>query len=311
MHLSPITSFVLFTLLVSGFSVGLEAQEPEADSKKLPVSIAEKANDGFKPPPPLDNVVVLEEVVVTATRVEGGGRRRSTAAGRKELDSSDQTDMDGFFDDIDGLSTLGGDDEGNSFSINGLSPDLSKVTLDGQGFGEGRGNGGMGAGDLSPDMILRVDVYRTPAAYMEEGGSGGLVNLQMRNPLDIPRPSTSIRAKLGYVPDKGNFSPSANLFLGRPSDNKKFGYMLSLNLDDRTRQYGSQIISSWDLQQFDGRPAFIPNQVRSDAVKIDERRVLANLTLGFRPHRSLDINGKLFLSQRYKDTESDSLQHRL
>jgi len=311
MHVSSITSIILFAFLVSGFSTGLKAQEPEVESKKPTVITAEKTSDGFKPPPPLDSVVVLEEVVVTATRVEGGGKRRSTVAGRKELDNSDQTDMDGFFDDIDGLSTLGGDDEGNSFSINGLSADLSKVTLDGQGFGEGRGNGGIGAGDLSPDMILRVDVYKTPTASMEEGGSGGLVNLQMRNPLDIPLPSTSIRAKLGYVPDKGNFSPSANLFLGRPSENRKFGYMLSLNLDDRSRQYGSQIISSWDLQEFDGRPAFIPNQVRSDAVRIDERRVLANLTLGFRPHPSLDINGKLFLSQRYKDTESDSLQHRL
>ena len=263
------------------------------------------------PPSPSDSSAALEEVVVTATRVEGGGKRRSTAAGRKELDNSDQTDMDGFFDDIDGLSTLGGDDEGNSFSINGLSPDLSKVTLNGQGFGEGRGNGGLGAGDLSPDMILRVDIYKTPAASMEEGGSGGLVNLQMRNPLDIPRASTSIRAKLGYVPDKSNFSPSANLFLGRPSENKKFGYMLSLNLDDRTRQYGSQIISSWDLQEFDGRPAFIPNQVRSDAVEIGESRILASLVLSFRPHPSLDINGKLFLSQQHKDTASDSLQHRL
>jgi hypothetical protein len=38
MHVSSITFIVLFTFLVSGFSVGLEAQEPEADSKKSPLS---------------------------------------------------------------------------------------------------------------------------------------------------------------------------------------------------------------------------------------------------------------------------------
>ena len=60
-----------------------------------------------------------------ARRIEGSGGRGRAAAGRDVLDKSDQTDMEGFFDEIDGLSTLGGDGEGNAFSIDGLSPDLS------------------------------------------------------------------------------------------------------------------------------------------------------------------------------------------
>ena len=96
MQVSPISFIILFAFLVSGISTGLKAQEPEAESKKPTVSTAEKISDGFRPQPPLDSIVVLEEVVVTATRVEGGGKRRSTAAGRKELDNSDQTDMDGL-----------------------------------------------------------------------------------------------------------------------------------------------------------------------------------------------------------------------
>ena len=313
-------SVIQFSVLIFVFSTGLKAQLSQAEIKieatpstvaQADAPVGQRIDHSIIPQSPVYSLEVLEEVVVTTTRVEGGKNRRQTAAGRDQLDGSDQTDMDGFFDDIDGLSTLGGDDDGNAFSLNGLSPDLSKVTLNGQGFGEGRGNGGLGAGDLPPDMILRVDIFKTPAASMEEGGSGGLVNLQMRSPLDIPRPSTSIKGKLAYVPDKGNLNPSANFFFGRPSENKTFGYMLSLNLDNRTRQYGSQIVSSWNLDVYDGRPAYIPNQVRSDAVKIDESRALGSLVLGFRPHPSLDISAKLFLSQQHKDTESDSLQHRL
>ncbi|MCP4047883.1 MAG: TonB-dependent receptor plug domain-containing protein, partial [Gammaproteobacteria bacterium] len=314
-------SIVLFLILGVVLSQGAVAQQKEDSAVEVPASDPEQTDNSVDkgklvvtmpaPPPPIDASMILEEVVVTAARVEGGGNRRRTAAGRKDLDGSDQTDMEGFFDDIDGLSTLGGDDEGNAFSLNGLSPDLSKVTLDGQGFGQGRGSGGLGAGDLPTDMILRVDIFKTPTAAMEEGGSGGLVNLQMRSPLDIPRSSSSIRGKLAYVPDKGNFSPSANFFFGRPSENKTFGYMLSVNLDDRTREYGSQIVSSWELQEFDGRSAFIPRQIRSDAVKIGETRALGSIVLGFRPHESLEISGKLILSQQQKDTESHSLQHRL
>ena len=137
---------------------------------------------------------VLEEVVVTAGRIEGSGRRGRATVGRNELDSTDQIDMDSFFDEIDGLSTLGGDGEGNSFSIDGLSADLGLVTLDGQGFGQGRGNGGFGAGDLPPEMIRRVDLHKMPAASLEEGGVAGQVNLELRSPVDIPDPSGSLNA---------------------------------------------------------------------------------------------------------------------
>ena len=71
----------------------------------------------------------LDEIVVAAARIEGGGGGRA-AASREQLDDSDEIDMEGFFDELDGISTLGGDDEGNVISINGLSPKLSKVKQD-------------------------------------------------------------------------------------------------------------------------------------------------------------------------------------
>ena len=160
--------------------------------------------------PEVDYLNEIEEVVVTARRREGGGGGRRTAASRQDLERSDQTDMAGFFDDIDGLSTLGADAEGNAFSIGGLSADLGNVTLNGQGMGEGRGSGGFSASDLPPDMIRRVDVLKIPTAAMEEGGSAGSVNLQLRNPVTIAGHSISAKGRLGYVPDDGIFNPSAS-----------------------------------------------------------------------------------------------------
>jgi hypothetical protein len=48
----------------------------------------------------------LDEIVVAATRIEGGGGGRA-AASREQLDESDEIDMEGFFDELDGVSTLG------------------------------------------------------------------------------------------------------------------------------------------------------------------------------------------------------------
>ena len=166
---------ILTAVLCVVYSQGISAQSPETGHTDQPVPIsAEKTEAGAstkrrrnkqpKPEPVTDGSDVLEEVVVTGEYIEGSGNRRRSAAGREELDQTDQTGMEGFFDDIDGLSTLGGDDQGNAFSIDGLGADLSKVTLNGQGFGEGRGSGGFGAGDLPPDMIRRVEIYKTPTA---------------------------------------------------------------------------------------------------------------------------------------------------
>jgi iron complex outermembrane receptor protein len=313
---------VLTVILGFAFATGVHAQEPgpgvqDKPAVPDPAGLRPEAKEGKRPdrrPIAIDRLNsfdVLEEVVVMGQRIEGSGGRGRATVGRDELESSDQMDMDGFFDDIDGLSTLGADGEGNGFSIDGLSPDLSKVTLDGQGFGEGRGNGGFGAGDLPPEMVRRVNVYKSPAASMEEGGAGGRVNLQLRNPIDIAQPTGSFKGKLEYVPDQGNFNPSTNFFMGRPSQSRRSGFMLSLNQSERSSGANSQDVSKWNPGDFDGTPGFIPSQVRNNAVTNDQGKLFAGLAVGFRPRPSLDIGGKLFFSRQNRDTDNRSLQHRL
>jgi iron complex outermembrane receptor protein len=218
--------------------------------------------------------------------------------------------MEDFFDEIDGLSTVGGDDQGNAFSIDGLAPELSNVTLNGQSFGEGRGSGGFGAGDLPPEMIRRVEVFKIPTATLEEGGAGGSVNLQLRNPVDITQATGSFKGRLSYVPDKNSFSPSASFFTGRPSESRKFGYMLSLTLSERVREYNSQDINDWILEDFGGTSAYYPSQVRNNAVKDTQDSAFAGLTVGYRPNPTLDIGASVFVSQKLRDVATHALQHR-
>jgi len=303
-------ALALLATLCLGVPENSRAQLP-ADKPLTEANAGQGQQRPLKQPLPKDLEERLEEVVVVAQRVEGAGGRRRNAAGRDELDGTDQISMDGFFDDIDGLSTLGGDDQGNAFSIDGLSADLSNVTLNGQGLGEGRGNGGFNAGDLPPEMIRRVELYKIPSASLEEGGAGGSVNLELRNPMEITRTSSNIKGRLGYVPDKNNFDPSGSFFLGQPSESRNFGYMLSVALSDRTRDQGSQDVANWIPYDVDGDSAFIPGQVRNSAVTDNQRNAFAGLSVGFRPHASLDISTSLFLSQKQRDIESHDLQHRL
>ena len=79
---------VLAAVFCSGFSSIVEAQTSAAESDDEE----------------------LEEIIVAATRIEGGGGGRGDAS-RQQLDDSDEIDMEGFFDELDGVSTLGGDGE--------------------------------------------------------------------------------------------------------------------------------------------------------------------------------------------------------
>lgn len=252
----------------------------------------------------------IEEVVVTARRREGSGGGRRTAATREQLERSDETDMAGFFDDIDGLSTLGADGEGNAFSIDGMSADLGNVTLNGQGLGEGRGSGGFSVGDLPPEMIRRVDVFKLPSASMEEGGSAGSVDLQLRNPATIVRYTISGKARLAYVPDDRRLNPSSSVFSGGPSAGRTFGHMLTASVSENQRAYASQDISRWIAGTFDGQPAFYPGQVRNSEIVDTRSDGFAGLVLGFRPNDALDIGMNLFLSRKDRAIRNHGVQYR-
>lgn len=261
--------------------------------------------------PLVDVSRVLEEIRVTAKRIEAGGHRRRTVASRVVLEATDQTRMDGYFDEMRGLSTLGADREGNTFSIEGLGADLGKVTLDGQGMGEARGSGGLNAGDLPPELILRADLFKTPPAAVEEGGSAGVVNLRLRNPVDLPASLVNAKGKLDYALDTATVSGSASVFTGKPSADRTFGYMLSLSYFNKPRQRNNQDIPSWSPLTVDDAEIYVPDQVRNSVSEFDEDSVLGGLLIGWRPGPSLEIGGSLLLSRQDRTVESHSLQHRL
>ena len=126
-----------------------------------------------------------EEIIVTA-RPGGSGQRRNRlgeSASRDMLDDSFEGDVESFLDDLGGISTLDGDDEGNLFSFQGMAPEMSQLTLGGQK----QGRGGTRLGDMPVDMIESITVIKSPVASMEEGASGGTVNVELRSPANLQK----------------------------------------------------------------------------------------------------------------------------
>jgi iron complex outermembrane receptor protein len=116
--------------------------------------------------------------------------------------------------------------QGEKVSILGTNPALNRTLLDGQTVASadwfildspGRT---FNYALLAPQLVDRVDVYKSPEARIDEGSIGGTVNVVTRRPLDM-KPFTAA-AQLGYQYNdrvkKGDIEGSALLSWHNPSD---------------------------------------------------------------------------------------------
>ena len=90
------------------------------------------------------------------------------------------------------LSRDGASNEGQRISIRGLGSDYNVTTINGAPVRTtSSSNVGGSSRDFNYDVFAselfgRVDFYKTPLAELEEGGIGGVVDLQTPRPFDSP-----------------------------------------------------------------------------------------------------------------------------
>ena len=148
--------------------------------------------------------------------------------------------------------------QGEKVSILGTDPALNRTLLNGQTVASadwfildspGRT---FNYALLAPQLVERVDVYKSPEARIDEGSIGGTVNIVTRRPLDMKRFSAA--ASLGYLYNdrskKGDIQGSA--LLSWHNDSDTFGVLASFQRSkDRLRRdglesYGTIPASFWD-----------------------------------------------------------------
>ncbi len=102
------------------------------------------------------------------------------------------------------LSRDGASNEGQRISIRGLGSDYNVTTINGAPVRTtSSGNVGGSSRDFNYDVFAselfgRVDFYKTPLAELEEGGIGGVVDLQTPRPFDNPRRAIRYQVVAAY-----------------------------------------------------------------------------------------------------------------
>jgi len=148
--------------------------------------------------------------------------------------------------------------QGERVSILGTDPALNRTLLNGQAIATADWNMSdfptrtFNYSLLSPQIVGKVEVYKSPEARLEEGSIGGTVIVSTRKPLDLPR-NLLIAGQVSYMRNDlvGKTDPQAALMFGWKNEANTFGITASAQKDvENIRRDGIESFNLVRASQF-------------------------------------------------------------
>jgi iron complex outermembrane receptor protein len=136
------------------------------------------------------------------------------------------------FNDPDHFST-----EGNGIQVRGMSGVAAR--LNGREIFSANGGNGLSWGDVTPELMAAVDIYKSPTAAQIEGGLGGQIDLRTKMPFDYDQGLKlhgSMEANYGDMADA--ISPNVSGLISNRWDTGigEIGVLVDLSVSKLTQQ---------------------------------------------------------------------------
>ncbi|MFC3550537.1 TonB-dependent receptor [Lysobacter cavernae] len=139
---------------------------------------------------------------------------------------------------IPGVSIARDAGEGRQISVRGLSPDFTRVRINGMealtttGGTDSSGGANRGRGFdfnvFASELFNSIKVRKTASAEIEEGSLGATVDLQTARPFDYAGFTFVTGAQLGYNDLAGDLDPRATMLISNTWADNKFGALMSV-----------------------------------------------------------------------------------
>lgn len=128
--------------------------------------------------------------------------------------------------------------QGEKVSILGTDPALSRTLLNGQTVASAdwyisdQPGRTFNYSLLAPQLVGKVEVYKSPEAHIDEGSIGGTVIISTRKPLDMENQLT-VAGQFGFLRNDRirEANPNASLMLGWKNKSDTFGLIVSAQAD--------------------------------------------------------------------------------
>lgn len=320
-HRKTVLSAAIVTCL--GFAVHAQAQEAAAPAASTPAQASE-----------LDRVVV---VGIRGSLKQAIDTKRDADAIIDVVTAEDvgkfpATNVAEAITIIPGVTIDKAFGQGEKVSILGTDPALNRTLLNGQTMASAdwfitdQPGRTFNYSLLAPQLVNKVEVYKSPEAWLDEGSVGGTVNIATRKPLDLEK--TTISGAVSYLHNDriGTGEPSVSALVGWKNQASNFGVIVSAQSSqesirrDGIESYGTVTgenyingvggggtINNRPMDWSVGAPAPVvcvghcadtllanpnavgPNSISAHYFEQQRDRDTLSLALQFKPHEKLDI----------------------
>jgi len=157
----------------------------------------------------------LEEVVVTGIRsslrqameIKRNSDQIVDSIASESLGKFPDTNIAESLQRITGVSIDRSGGEGQSVTVRGFGPQFNTVLLNGRRIVSDSGDRAFNFDVLPAELISRVDVYKSAAVQLQDGGIGSTIVLHTPRPLDIGGFKSIVSAKALYEELSENMTP--------------------------------------------------------------------------------------------------------
>lgn len=292
-----------------------------------------------------------EEIVITGVRasLERAMEIKRNAIGVVDAVSAEDigkfpdTNLAESLQRIPGVSIDRVNGEGARVTVRGFGPSFNLVTVNGRqiatSFVDAVGGDGdvdfnratsrsFDFGNLAPEGVSRLEVYKTGRASIPSGGIGAAINVVTTRPLDAP--GSGLRGSIGAkalhdVSNEGfKINPEVSGVVNWSDDSDTVGISLFGSYQKRDAAAASATSNSWNIAPFSSMPGrgpntvitnapaspdtlvAIPNDSRYHYSESERERINLSTVLQFKPTDGITITADgLFAQNKQNEARSD------
>ena len=218
---------------------------------------------------------------------------------------------------ISGVSLTRNNGEGESVSIRGLSPEFTRVELDGRSMMVTADQSEPGRASLlsvfASDLYSQIEVVKSPTAADVEGGVGGTVRLKTANPLDIGKLKWGVNAKIFDGAARDRTEPGFGAFYSNVFDDGRLGILASVDYKKRDRRVDKVQTGDPDWSALSSNdPAvdggYFPERLRLEGRSGDNPKLNLNGKLQFKPYDELELFLNTMITREERNEDKSRIQ---
>lgn len=192
-------------------------------------------------------------------------------------------------------------------SIDGIDPSLNQAFLDGHPVAQAlwlygdSPNRGFNYSLLPPEILGKLEIYKSPEARLPEGSLGGTVFMHTLQPLDVKSNTLSGSFGVNYNDMTSNNRPNGSVFYSWHNDAKTFGVDFSAqHYEQDTSRQGQEIFGYTSVGTVAAQNPAIAAQVASGALKASDQMPSEINSANF---QQIEKRNSILVNIQYKPNE--------